>query len=157
MRLDEVALMTWERITTFEDVLCFSLLSDIEQVKVKNQSSARYIPVPKVIQPLLSNRGEGRVFSYRLDTNGKAENAASKAAMPIIRAVTKDDRKAIHSLRGNFKDFVRDIGVSKEINDFLTGHGQGDVAGRRYGKGPSMRVRSEVIDTIKHPWLQNLP
>ena len=157
MRLDEVALMTWERITTFEEVLCFSLLSDIEQVKVKNQSSARYIPVPKVIQPLLSNRGEGRVFSYRLDTNGKAENAASKAAMPIIRAVTKDDRKAIHSLRGNFKDFVRDIGVSKEINDFLTGHGQGDVAGRRYGKGPSMRVRSEVIDTIKHLWLQNLP
>lgn len=51
MRLDEVALMTWERITTFDDVLCFSLLSDAEQVKVKNLSSARYIPVPRIIQP----------------------------------------------------------------------------------------------------------
>lgn len=70
--------------------------------------------------------------------------------------MTKDDRKVLHSLRGNFKDFVRDIGVSKEINDFLTGHGQGDVAGLRYGDGPSMRVRSDVINAINHPWLQTI-
>lgn len=153
MRLDEVALITWERITTFEDILCFSLISDVEDVKVKNISSKRYIPVPNIIKPLLGNGGQGRLFPYRLDKSGKAENSASKALMPLIRNVTSDDRKVVHSLRGNFKDFVRDIGVSKETNDFLTGHGQGDVAGRRYGQGPSMQVRLNVIDQIKHPWL----
>ena len=55
-------------------------------------------------------------------------------------------------MRGNFKDFIRDLGVSKEINDFITGHAQGDFAGR-YGAGPSMAKRLEVINQIKHPWL----
>ena len=40
----------------------------------------------------------------------------------------------------------------KETNDFITGHAQGDVAGR-YGKGPSLSKRAEVLNQIKHPWL----
>ena len=72
--------------------------------------------------------------------------------MPYIRQVTSNDRKVAHSLRGNFKDLVRDLEVSKEINDFITGHAQGDVAGK-YGAGPSLNKRLEVINKIKHPWL----
>ena len=72
--------------------------------------------------------------------------------MTLIRQVTQDPMKVAHSLRGNFKDFLRENGVGKEVNDFITGHGQGDVAGE-YGEGPSMRKRLEVIDAVKHPWL----
>ena len=152
MRLDEVALMTWERITTFDNIWCFSLVDDVEDVKVKNRGSMRYIPIPDVVRPLLGNGGEGRLFSYRIDADGKAQAKASDAIMPFIRNITDHDRKVAHSLRGNLKDLIRDAGVSKEINDFITGHAQGDVAGR-YGSGPSLASRSEVLNQIKHPWL----
>ena len=32
-------------------------------------------------------------------------------------------------------------------------HAQGDVAGGRYGSGPSIAVRKETLDSIKHPWI----
>lgn len=152
MRLDEVALMTWDRIKVQNGVLCFSLVNAVDDVRVKNRGSNRYIPVPQVIKPILGNGGDGRLFDYRIDQDGKAQAKASDAAMPYIRKVTQNDRKAIHSLRWNFKDLVRELEVSKEINDFITGHAQGDVAGK-YGSGPSMAKRLDVIDRVQHPWL----
>ena len=153
MRLDEAALMTWERITEKDGVLCFSLVNDEQDVRVKNRGSMRYIPVPNALKPILGNGGEGRLFKYRKDRDGKAQAKASDAVMPYIRQVTQNDRKVAHSLRGNFKDLIRDLEVSKEINDFITGHAAGDVAGK-YGQGPSMSKRLEVINKIQHPWLK---
>ena len=152
MRLDEVALLTWERIREYKKVLCFCLVNDTGDERFKNRGSMRYIPVPKITKPMLSQRGTGRVFAYRRDRDGKAQAAASDALMPLIRKITKDDRKVVHSLRGNFKDALRELEVSKEMNDFITGHAQGDVGGK-YGEGPSMRKRAEVLDRIEHPWL----
>ena len=149
MRLDEAALLTWERIVTRHGVSCFGLVGD---ARVKNEGSMRYVPVPSVVKPLLGNGGEGRLFDYRIDKYGKAQAKASDAVMTLIRQVTQDPMKVAHSLRGNFKDFLRENGVGKEVNDFITGHGQGDVAGE-YGEGPSMKKRLEVIDAVKHPWL----
>lgn len=55
--------------------------------------------------------------------------------MPILRkAVGADDRKVVHSFRGTFKDMMRDADSTKEINDFIAGHGSGDLAGE-YGGG----------------------
>jgi len=42
--------------------------------------------------------------------------------------------------------------VSKEIQDFITGHGQGDAAGK-YGHGPSIKTRYDCIIAVRHPWL----
>jgi integrase len=156
MRLDEAALMTWERIVEYQNILCFSLLPSNEEdtVIVKNEGSKRYIPVPDIIRPLLSKSGKGRLFNYRTH-NGKAQAKASDALMPFVRKVTASDRKVVHSLRGNLKDLIRDAGYTKEINDFLTGHAQGDVAGR-YGQGPSIAKRLEVLNSINHQCLINL-
>jgi integrase len=152
MRLDEVALMTWERVREYKGVLCFCLVNDTGDERFKNRGSMRFIPVPQIIKPMLIKRGQGRVFTYRVDRDGKSQAAASDAVMPLIRKITTDDRKVAHSLRGNFKDELRELEVSKELNDFLTGHAQGDVGGE-YGEGPSMNKRVEVINRIKHPWL----
>ena len=152
MRLDEVALMTWERIREYKDVLCFCLINDTGDERFKNRGSMRYVPVPKIIKPMLAKRGQGRVFTYRMDRDGKAQAAASDAVMQLMRKITTDDRKVAHSLRGNFKDALRELEVSKELNDFITGHAQGDVGGK-YGEGPSLRKRLEVIDRIQHPYL----
>jgi integrase len=152
MRLDEVALLTWERIREYKDVLCFCLINDTGDERFKNRGSMRYVPVPDVIKPMLNTKGQGRVFTYRLDRDGKAQAAASDAVMPLIRKITNDDRKVAHSLRGNFKDALRELEVSKELNDFITGHAQGDVGGK-YGEGPSLKKRVEVINRIQHPYL----
>jgi len=152
MRLDEVALMTWERIREYKDVLCFCLVNDTGDERFKNRGSMRYVPVPEIIKPMLAKRGQGRVFNYRVDRDGKAQAAASDAVMPLIRKITTDDRKVAHSLRGNFKDALRELEVSKELNDFITGHAQGDVGGK-YSEGPSLKKRAEVIDRIQYPWL----
>jgi len=152
MRLDEVALLTWERIRKYKDVLCFCLINDTGDERFKNRGSMRYVPVPDVIKPMLNTKGQGRVFTYRLDRDGKAQAAASDAVMPLIRKITNDDRKVAHSLRGNFKDALRELEVSKELNDFITGHAQGDVGGK-YGEGPSLKKRVEVINRIQLPYL----
>ena len=53
-------------------------------------------------------------------------------------------------IRHTFKDLCRDTIVSKEIQDFITGHAQGDVAGN-YGNGPSITTRYDSIMVVKHP------
>jgi len=42
---------------------------------------------------------------------------------------------------------LRNLGVSKEVNDFITGHSSGDVAGK-YGSGVSLQVRYEAVSRI---------
>ena len=152
MRLDEVALLTWERVREYKGITCFCLVNDTGDERFKNRGSMRYIPVPDVVKPMLANSVQGRVFTYRIDKDGKAQAAASDAVMPLIRKITQDDRKVAHSLRSNFKDALRELEVSKELNDFITGHAQGDVGGK-YGDGPSMRKRLELINRVPHPYL----
>ena len=71
--------------------------------------------------------------------------------MTYIRQVTNDRLKVVHSLRGSFKDSMRDLGVAEDLQDFLTGHSLGDLP-RKYGRGPAMSVRYEAISKLPVPW-----
>ena len=151
MRLDEAALLTWDQIRSEDGIRYFSLMdSDNANVIVKNQGSLRKVPIPDVLT--LPKRAEGRLFSYSLDADGKAQTSASQRLMKYVRTVTKMETKVVHSLRGNLKDLLRDADVSKELNDFITGHSSGDVAGK-YGSGFSLQKRYVAINSVKHPWL----
>jgi integrase len=151
MRLDEAALLTWDQIRSEDSIRYFSLMdSDNANVIVKNQGSLRKVPIPDVLT--LPKRAEGRLFSYSLDADGKAQTSASQRLMKYVRTVTKMETKVVHSLRGNLKDLLRDADVSKELNDFITGHSSGDVAGK-YGSGFSLQKRYVAINSVKHPWL----
>lgn len=145
MRLDEAALLNWEDIKkdTAQDVVYF----DLTDALVKNRGSQRRVPVHSKLSWITPGKS-GPVFpQFTRDKDGKAQASASKALMPLIRKVTGDRSKVVHSLRGNFKDMLRDAGVSKEVNDFITGHGSGDVAGN-YGAGPSLLVRKEAVERL---------
>ena len=151
MRLDEAALLTWDQIRSEDSIRYFSLMdSDNANGIVKNQGSLRKVPIPDVLT--LPKRAEGRLFSYSLDADGKAQTSASQRLMKYVRTVTKMETKVVHSLRGNLKDLLRDADVSKELNDFITGHSSGDVAGK-YGSGFSLQKRYVAINSVKHPWL----
>ena len=151
MRLDEAALLNWSQVKTEDGIRYFSLLDGEDaNVIVKNQGSLRNVPIPDVLK--LPETGSGRLFSYVVDEDGKANQACSKLLMKHVRKITKMDTKVIHSLRGNLKDLLRDAGVAKELNDFITGQSSGDVAGK-YGSGFSLQKRYEAINSVKHPWL----
>ena len=70
----------------------------------------------------------------------------------LVRKVTPDPTLSLHSLRHTYKDLSRDAGISKENQDFITGHSQGDVASS-YGQGPSIKTRYECIMAVDHPWV----
>ncbi|MDG1117632.1 MAG: phage integrase SAM-like domain-containing protein [Flavimaricola sp.] len=148
MRLDEAALLDWEDIKADQDGIVYYDLTD---KLVKNKGSQRRVPVHSSLTWITEGHTKGRtgqVFpQFTRDKDGKAQASASKALMPLIRRVTDDKAKVVHSLRGNFKDMLRDAGVSKEVNDFITGHASGDVAGN-YGSGPSLRVRKDAVERL---------
>jgi integrase len=151
MRLDEAALLSWGRVTEVDGIRCVSLIDDGSgEVIVKNTQSNRLIALPDCLT--LPNRATGRLFDYKVDKDGKAENAASKALMKVVRHVTKDKLKVVHSLRGTLKDLLRDAGVSKEINDFITGHSQVGGGGD-YGLGPSLETKYKAVNSVAQPWL----
>jgi hypothetical protein len=131
---------------------------DLTSAIVKNKGSQRKIPVHCSLPWVTSGKANGKAGQmfpeFTRDKDGKAQASASKALMPLIRKVTDDKAKVVHSLRGNFKDAMRDAGVSKETHDFITGHSSGDVAGK-YGSGPNLRVCSEAIERLSFTTLNN--
>ena len=148
MRLDEAALLTHEQIKTSKGIKHF----DLSDALVKNKGSKRLVPVVPALEALLPATGSGRVFDFPIDADGKASSKISNKIMPWIRNITEDKMQVTHSLRGTLKDLLRDAGVTKEINDFITGHAAGDAAGR-YGAGPSLQVRYDALNSVSHPWL----
>jgi integrase len=150
MRLDEAALLNWEDIK--EDAGQGVTYFDLTAAIVKNRGSQRRVPVHSKLDWVVTGR-TGQMFpQFTRDRDGKAQASASKALMPLIRKVTDDRKKVVHSLRGNFKDMLRDAGVSKEVNDFITGHASGDVAGN-YGSGPSLKVRQEAMERLSFDFI----
>ncbi len=104
--------------------------------------------------PAAKTRGSRRLVPVRDGLDVKLPLQTTQARLnSIIRKEWPDDpRVSLHSLRHSFKDLLRDLEVSKELNDYITGHGQGDVASE-YGIGPSLAKRLEIINRIEHPWL----
>ena len=153
-RLDEIALLRCGQIKTSDQGFTYL---DIRDATVKTEGSKRLVPLHPKVAPILSaylgSKTEGNVFDYPRGRDGKAWNSASVGLNRLIKKATgKALLKVVHSLRGTFKDMLRDKGISKEMNDFLTGHSSGDVAGT-YGSGPSLQNRYEAICSLKLDFL----
>ena len=147
-------MLTWERFndTEVEGVRYFSLIdTQDEQVAVKNEGSARHVPLhPDLVLP---PKGLGRLFDYTVDDNGLCSSSAGHIINPALDKLVPHKRKSAHSFRRTLKVMLRDAGVSKEINDIYTGHGSGDVAGKNYG-GASIQTRYNAIAKLDLPWLK---
>ena len=147
MRLDEVALLSLDNINEERGIRYF----DLTNMKVKNEGSARKVPIPSILIDKIDNWTKDlnteRLFSFPLNVDGKAQNAASKKGMRFVRKVTSDKDLVVHSFRHTFKDLMRNAGISKDLHDFITGHSGGDVASY-YGEGYSLERRKEALDKV---------
>ena len=154
MRLTEAASLTWERYndTEFQGIRSFSLIdTNNEEVFVKNEGSKRIVPLhPDLILP---PKGSGRLFNYTIDQDGLASSSAGDAINPTLNQLVPHKRKSAHSFRRTLKILLRDADVSKEVNDYYTGHSSGDTSGKNYG-GVAVIKRYEEISKARHPWLK---
>jgi len=152
MRLDEVALLTFEDLKVDEDtgIRFFDLTDDFKLLK-NDAASRRQVPVP---DQLVLPSGQGRLFDYPKDIDGKSQNAASKALMRHIAKVrtSEDQNLVVHSLRHTYKDMLRDAGIAKDMQDFLLGHAANSV-GESYGQGYSLQSKKEAIDRLNLSFL----
>ena len=72
--------------------------------------------------------------------------------MPIFNQICPHPRKKMHSLRSNFKALCTEASIPKEVHDYLTGHGAGDVGQDIYG-GAGLIFKAGQVNKIRHPWL----
>lgn len=153
MRLDEAALLTKAELKEELGIQYF----DLREALVKNDGSARKVPIPNIInqqlEEYISGRVSERLFDFPMNADGKAQNSASKKSMRFIRRVTSDPNLVTHSLRHNFKDMCRDAGIPEDLHNFITGHSGGDNASN-YGEGHSLLARQEALNKITHPYLR---
>ena len=131
MRGGELLQITADKVKVRDGIKYMDLTTSV----TKNIGSKRFVP--------LHSKTNG--VSFPIELNQRTLN-------DLVGKVTDDPTLTLHSLRHTFKDLCRDAGVSKEIQDFITGHGQGDAAGK-YGQGPSITTRYDSIMAVKHPWL----
>ena len=156
MRLNEATSLTWERFndTEFQGIRYFTTIdTDLEIVRLKNEGSKRIVPLHSDL--ILPPKGTGRLFDYYVFEESSSKSAG-EAINPTLKKLVPHRLKSAHSLRGTLKGLLRDADVTKEINDFYTGHGQGDASSKSYG-AISVPKRFEAINAVRHPWLKRKP
>ena len=156
MRLNEATSLTWERFndTEFQGIRYFTTIdTDLELVRLKNDGSKRIVPLHSDL--VLPPKGTGRLFDYYVFEESSSKSSG-EAINPTLKKLVPHRLKSAHSLRGTLKGLLRDADVTKEINDFYTGHGQGDASSKSYG-AISVPKRFEAINAVRHPWLKRVP
>jgi integrase len=156
MRLNEATSLTWERFndTEFQSIRYFTIIdTDLELVRLKNDGSKRIVPLHSDL--ILPPKGTGRLFDYYVFEESSSTSAV-EAINPTLKKLVPHRLKSAHSLWGTLKSLLRDADVTKEINDFYTGHGQGDASSKSYG-AISVPKRFKAINAVRHSWLKRNP
>lgn len=107
-----------------------------EERRVKNRTSMRSVPLVgdalEAAKEALKLPREGHMLFQSYGREG-GPVAASAALMKHVRAVTKDPKHVVHSLRHNMKDLLILADVSSLNQNLVLGHALGGVGDRVYG------------------------
>jgi len=124
-------------------------------LRLKNTSSARRVPVHSSLVDLgfldyhqaMKKRGETRLFpALKPDSFGTVTAHWGKWFGKYLRELgVKDRRIVFHSFRHSFKHYARECGITKNVNDALTGHESGDVADTYGGLQYPLKPLAEAI------------
>lgn len=124
----------------------------------KTYAGSRVVPIHKFllelgfadwVKRLEEKYGGSKPLMSDFKTNGRLKNYASKKLGTYIdRAVSTDPTLVTHSFRHHFKDRARDALMPEYIQDQIVGHEGKKYVGDAYGKGASLEVLSEAMNTI---------
>jgi len=149
MRPSEAGNMTWERFndTEHKGIRFFTTLdTETEQVRVKNLSSKRQVPLhPDLVLP---EKSTGRLFDYVKDDVGRCSTDINYVVNPTLHELIPHPYKSVRSFRRTFKVMMRDLGVNEEVHDAITGHGENKTASRSNYGGGGFTQRFEAISKL---------
>ncbi len=158
MRLDEAALCKIHQVKEQDGILYF----DLQNAEVKNRQSKRRVPICSTLEPLIrrmlhDRAGCDRLFDFPIKADGKSR-ASEKCGYWMkkvnLNKISGDPsaRYTNHSMRGSFKDKMRDAEVGFEVHNAILGHDQNTVSAS-YGRGPSLAAMKAAVDKAQHPYL----
>lgn len=152
-RLEEIASLRLEQVHVEELQGQRLAWLDVTESVVKNEQSARIIPVHPAVIDLLPSKGwnkddAARLFSYAIkQQTGKASDNASEQLMKHVNKVRRHEKDyglSVHSLRHNFTTLCREHEVNSEAREFMLGRAGSGVGSTTYG------ARHSVAGFYKH-------
>jgi integrase len=163
MRLDEAALLDWSQFKIDRNGLRYFDLS-LGAIVKNDKFSARTVAIPDCL--VLPKKGEGRLFDFPVDADGKSSKFASRAVSQYFRAIRydeNDDRKVCQSLRHNLAGLMANLTdpvPPSEHMDWVTGHGMEGAKTqsertKTYGQDIDVRLKYDIVNRVKHPWLNS--
>lgn len=161
MRLNEICQLEVDDIQTKEGISII-VVSDGERSskQLKTEASRRIIPIhPKLIEAGLleyhkqmKTTLELRLFpEIKMTAKGNYSDAFSKwFARHLIAINVKTDTNCFHSFRHNFRDALREAGISRDIAMALGGWSSNGGTEEIYGSGFSVQRMHEAIIKIEY-------
>lgn len=134
---------------------------EADGLRLKNRGSVRRVPIHPALVDLgflryadrLRENGETRLFpELRGDRFDTVTANWSKWFGVYLRSQKIIDKRIVfHSFRHSFKHYARESGISKSVNDALTGHESGDVADSYGGLDYPLKPLVDGINQYRIP------
>lgn len=118
---------------------------------VKTDSSRRDVPLHDdlialgFVELVKDKDSDDLLFPHLLKVADGFAGIVSKAWRPLTQqwGVYREGRSPLHAFRHTFKTLAREVGIPKEVSDWITGHASGNE-GDRYGVNPLSRMAEEL-------------
>ncbi len=128
---------------------------------VKTSYPKRLVALPDCLKMPVAS--EGRIFDFKIGLDNKSSKFASRRLNDCyFKKIRTDenDRTVAHSLRHNLTGLLLKLTPtpSSEVMNWITGHGAESNKNeservRTYQQDVDLRVKYDIINQIKHPWL----
>lgn len=165
-RQNEACQLFTNNILLMDGIPCFEFAESEETgARVKNESSIRTTPIhPVLLQLGFLDYAAKRKFDRRnkkdtavqlwpqMDYNPK-DGYARRFRVFFEdfnrKYITNDPKKSCYSLRHNFIDNLKQQGIQESIVSEISGHANGKITYRRYGKDLNAELKRDTMKELK--------
>ena len=165
-RQNEACQLFTNNILLMDGIPCFEFAESEETgARVKNESSIRTTPIhPVLLQLGFLDYAAKRKFDRRnkkdtavqlwpqMDYNpkdGYARRFRTFFEDFNRKYITNDPKKSCYSLRHNFIDNLKQQGIQESIVSEISGHANGKITYRRYGKDLNAELKRDTMKELK--------
>ncbi|MDH4869317.1 site-specific integrase [Pseudomonas sp. BN515] len=127
------------------------IIDDRPDKSVKTDSSRRDVPLHDdlialgFLELVKGKQADARVFPQLVKVADGFAGIVSKGWRPLTQrwGIYRQGRNPLHAFRHTFKTLAREVGIPKEVSDWITGHAA-ENEGDRYGVNPLSRMVEEM-------------
>lgn len=120
--------------------------------RLKTDASKRWVPLVgdtfEITKDAYREASGSPILFPRYGDSKSGATSVSAALMKHVRHVTDDKKAAVHSLRHNMKDSLKEVGASKQVQDEILGHTSGGIGENYGGYDSSLKVAAQWLAKI---------